>query len=58
MVNRHHSIFLSINLVKLHMRPKSVDKLQQNRYFRENNRKKVSNLSDHHHMLFGDTTRH
>ena len=46
----------SINLVKLHMLPKSVDKNpQQNRYYSETETTKVPNLSNHHHMLVYDT---
>ena len=58
MVNGCRSIFLSINLVKLHMLPKSEDKPLQNPYSRETETTKVPNLSDHHHMLVHDTNMH
>ena len=51
-------IFLLINLVKLNMLPKSIDKPQENPYFREMETKKVRNPSDHHYMLVHDITMH
>ena len=40
------------------MLPKSMDKPQENPYFREIETTKVRNLSDHHYMLVPDTTMH